>query len=80
MYSHQELADKHFMHGFVDSNAVLVCHLYQESNPSLRYADGKTFVSIRTAFVNMRSLHHMLPTGEDQEEWRLLGCYAVWLL
>jgi hypothetical protein len=46
MYSNQELADMHVMYNLVDSNSVVVRHLYQERYPGWRCLDGKTFLHI----------------------------------
>jgi hypothetical protein len=66
-YSNQRLANMHFMYGFVDSNAVVAHHLYQQRYPELRCTDKETFVSIHRHLCKSGNFNIVLPKGDEKD-------------
>jgi hypothetical protein len=63
IYSNQELADTHFMHGLADCNAVVAHRLYHERYPRWRCPERKTFLNIHCHLRKYWNFDLMLSTG-----------------
>ncbi|KAJ4429861.1 hypothetical protein ANN_22065 [Periplaneta americana] len=86
MYSNQELAEIHFMHGKADGNAALARRLYQERYPQRQRPDRNTFVQVQEEILEAVNMTPSIRTRRVALQvnvphttvWRLLKEYQLY--